>query len=47
MHFFRVREAADEWVKGRDAVVALSLDDAFELAREHWVVRARRVPGLQ
>ena len=40
MHFFRAREAADEWVKGREAVVALSLDDAFELAQVHWLDRA-------
>ena len=41
MHFFRAREAADEWVAGREAVAALSLEDAFELARAHWVERAR------
>jgi hypothetical protein len=43
MHFFRAREAADEWVKEREAVVAVSLEDAFELAQVHWVARARRV----
>ena len=43
MHFFRAREVADEWVKERQAVVALSLDDAFELAHAHWVERSRRV----
>ena len=42
MHFFRAREAADEWVKGREAVVALSLEDAFELAQVHWLERAKR-----
>ncbi len=42
MHFFRAREAADEWVAGRESVVALSLDDAFELARIHWVERSVR-----
>jgi hypothetical protein len=40
MHFFRAREAADEWVKGREAVVALSLEEAFELAQVHWVERS-------
>ena len=35
-------EAADEWVKGREAVVALSLEDAFALAQVHWVERASR-----
>ena len=42
MHFFRAREAADEWVKGREAVVSLSLNDAFELAQLHWVARSKR-----
>ena len=42
MHFFRAREAADEWVSRREAVVALSLNDAFELAQVHWVERSRR-----
>ena len=42
MHFFRAREAAEEWVSGREAVVALSLDDAFELARVNWVERSIR-----
>ncbi len=45
MHFFRAREVADEWVAGREAVVALSLDDAFELARIHWVERSVRSQG--
>jgi len=42
MHFFRAREAADDWVGQREGVVALSLDEAFELAQVHWVERARR-----
>ena len=42
MHFFRAREAADDWVKQRYDVVALSLDEAFELAQTHWVDRARK-----
>ncbi len=42
MHFFRAREAAEKWVAGREAVVAMSLEDAFELAQKHWVERARR-----
>lgn len=42
MHFFPARAAADEWVVGREDVVALSLGDAFELAQEHWAERARR-----
>ena len=42
MHFFRTREAADEWVEERESVIALSAADAFELAQEHWVDRARR-----
>ena len=42
MHFFHARGAADKWVAGREAVVALSLDDAFELAQLHWVARHRR-----
>ena len=46
MHFFRAREAAAEWVKTREAVVALSLDDAFELANVHWVERARQAGAL-
>jgi hypothetical protein len=40
--FFRAREAAEEWVEGREAVVALSLGDAFELGQVQWVNRARR-----
>ena len=47
MHFFRAREAADEWVKRREGVVALSLDDAFELAQVHWVARTRGVLALE
>lgn len=43
MHFFRARAAADEWVTGRDGVVAMSLKDAFELAQVHWVERSRRI----
>jgi hypothetical protein len=42
MHFFRAREAADEWVAGREGVVALALGDAFELAQSHWVERSKR-----
>ena len=42
MHFFRAREAAEEWVEGREAVVALSLDEAFELAQVLWVDRSKR-----
>jgi len=42
MHFFHAREAAEQWTAGRDALVALSLDEAFELAQAHWVERARR-----
>ena len=42
MHFFRAREAADDWLRGRDAVVVLSVEDAFDLAHEHWVARAER-----
>ena len=42
MHFFRAREAAEEWVSGREAVDALSLDDAFELAQVRWVEPSRR-----
>jgi len=42
MHFFRAREAADEWLKGREAVVALSLAEAFELAQAHWVEPSKR-----
>jgi hypothetical protein len=43
MHFFRAREAAQDWVRGRAAVVALSLEDAFELAQAHWVRRVEAV----
>jgi hypothetical protein len=42
MHFFRSREEAGRWVEGRDAVVALSLREAFELAQVHWVERVRQ-----
>jgi hypothetical protein len=42
MHFFRAREAADDWVRTRDAVVSLSLEDAFELAKVHWLDRSKR-----
>ena len=47
MHFFRTREVADEWTGERTGVVALSLDEAWQLARVHWVERARRacLPG--
>ena len=47
MHFFRAREAADDWVKARERVIALSLDDAFELAHVHWVARTRRALDLK
>jgi hypothetical protein len=43
MHFFRSREEAGKWVEGREAVVALSLGEAFELAQVHWVKRLRQV----
>jgi hypothetical protein len=42
MHFFRAREAADDWVNGREDVVALDLEEAFELAQTHWVDRSRK-----
>jgi len=42
MYFFHAREAAEEWIGEREGVMALSLDDAFELARYHWVEPARR-----
>jgi len=43
MHFFRAREVADEWAKARAGVVALTLEEGWELARVHWVDRARTV----
>ena len=42
MHFFRAREVADDWASERPGVVALTLDEAWELARVHWVARVRR-----
>jgi hypothetical protein len=42
MHFFCAGEAAGESVAGREGVVVVSLEDAFELAQEHRVERARR-----
>jgi len=42
MNFFGDRETAEEWVKERSAVIALSLEDAFELALAHWVDRIKR-----
>ncbi len=46
MHFFRAREAAEEWVSGREAVVALSLEDAFELAQMIWVEPSKRAESV-
>ena len=39
---FFVSELAARWVVGREVVVVLSLEDAFELAQGHWVERSRR-----
>ncbi|MBW2314846.1 MAG: hypothetical protein JRH10_11700 [Deltaproteobacteria bacterium] len=39
MHFFRARAAAESWRGEREGIALLSVADAFELAREHWVER--------
>ncbi len=41
MHFFRAREAAEEWAEGRSCVAILSIREADELAQTHWVERRR------
>jgi hypothetical protein len=41
MHFFRAREAAEEWAEGRSGVTILSIREADELAQAHWVERRR------
>ena len=41
MHFFRAREAAEEWAEGRSGVTILSIREADELAQAHWVERTR------
>ncbi len=41
MHFFRAREAAEEWAEGRSGVAILSIREADELAQAHWVERTR------
>ena len=42
MHFFRSREDAETWVRGREGIVILSVREADELAQWHWVERQRR-----
>jgi hypothetical protein len=42
MHFFRSREDAATWVRGREGVAILSVSEADELAQWHWVERQRR-----
>jgi hypothetical protein len=42
MHFFATRAAAEAWVKDHPGVAILSLEEAFELARVHWIDRTRR-----
>lgn len=37
MHFFRAREAAEEWAEGHSGVDFLSIREADELAQAHWV----------
>ena len=41
MHFFRAREAAEEWAEGRSGVAILSIREADELAQA-WVERTRK-----
>ncbi len=41
MHFFRAREAAEDWAEGRTGVAILSIREADELAQAHWVERTR------
>ena len=41
MHFFRAREAAEEWAEGHSGVAILSIREADELAQVHWVERTR------
>ena len=45
MHFFRAREAAEEWALGRAGVTLLSVTEADELAQDHWVERMRGALG--
>ncbi len=42
MHFFRSREDAESWASVREAIAILSVEEADELAQEHWVERHRR-----
>ena len=41
MHFFRAREAAEEWAEGHSGIAILSIREADEFAQAHWVERAR------
>ncbi len=41
MHFFRAREAAEEWAEGHSGVDVLSIREADEFAQAHWVERTR------
>ena len=48
MHFFRAREAADEWKRGRKGVAILTLEEGYQLALARWIdpkraAEARRV----
>ncbi len=41
MHFFRTREVADGWCKGRSALAVLTVEEGFALARTRWIDRLR------
>ena len=45
MHFFRSREDAESWTRGREGVAVLTIPEADELAQEHWVDRLREAGG--
>ncbi|MBW2416786.1 MAG: hypothetical protein JRG76_20000 [Deltaproteobacteria bacterium] len=44
MHFFRAREAAEQWVAGRPDIAILTVEEGCELARARWVEPAADPP---
>jgi hypothetical protein len=42
MYFFASRDAAETWARDHSGVAVLTVEQAFELARRHFIEPARR-----
>jgi hypothetical protein len=42
MYFFSTRTAAEQWIKDYPGVVILTVEDAWQLAKAHWIDRRRQ-----